>query len=426
MNDSNILPPGVRDKSVRKNMKLMDEHSKLMNEHALETYREYRNRVVGDESDLLRGVSVLRSRSGELPVVVISEDRLMSAKEESAVLKTSFSSKQLNMLHICNSRKLGLENTSFEIRVGNRRGRIIAILLRNMLTKADSLQNKLLLECHDSESKWWTKGCEADTRPTAESIISNLRDANVMHSSGFTKSNVSKIEHVGPLKSDGSGRSVLVYTNKKGISITRPMCTALNRHKWPSKGINSLSHTANKFDPNCELTLVSRVRALYHSIVRRYLCSNDFERHVIDECMTGLDDSLTLSTLKLTCNNQIAVHRDPPTPMPACAFGMTTNIYDENSGEWKKRGKGGQLYLMNGLFSLDYSPTDVVFWDGNLAHGVTSIVRVQEGPQHVRFSALLFSTWRRERGMKKPGKYDGTGKSINKRSRRALYKYVMR
>jgi hypothetical protein len=68
--------------------------------------------------------------------------------------------------------------------------------------------------------------------------------------------------------------------------------------------------------------------------------------------MTRLDDSLTLSTLKLTCNNQIMVHRDPPTPMPAGAFGMTTNISDENSGEWKKGGKGGQLYLMNGLFSL--------------------------------------------------------------------------
>jgi hypothetical protein len=215
MNDNNIPPLGVRDKSVRKNMKLMDEHSELMNERALESYREYRNRVMGDESDLLRGLSVFRSRSGELPVVVISADRLMSAQEESAVLKTSFSSKQLNMLHICNCKKLRLENTSFEIRVGNRHGRIIAIFLRNVLTKTDSLQNKLLLECHDSESKWWTKGCEADTRPTAESIVSNLRDVNVMHSSGFTKSNVSKIQHIGPLKSDGSvGRCLFTPTRK--------------------------------------------------------------------------------------------------------------------------------------------------------------------------------------------------------------------
>lgn len=417
---SPTLPPGIANRKARIKINQMEHHTKRMNESARSAYQAYKDRVGGINSDLLRGLYTVRPANGNLPVVVMAEERLMTAAEESAIIKTVFSNKQLNMLHICNSKKLGLDNESFEIRLGNKSGRIIAIVLRDALTLSESLQSLLLSQCHDSESSWWTNGCEADVRPTGESVIRNLKDPKIMHSSGLNRSNVVKIKHTGPLHDDGSGRPIFVYENKTGETITRPFCAALNRHKWACNGKRSIESAAERVEPGQQLSLLSKVKQLYQSNIQLYLSSKGFNNDMVMDCLSSLDESMTLSTLRLSSRNQLAVHRDPPTPMPACSFGMTIHTYNVRSKCWDRTGKGGQLYLMNGLFNLEYSPRDVVLWDGNMAHGVSTIVRRQSKDEHFRFSALLFSNWRRERGMKRPGNYDGTGTHIRSRSNRVL------
>jgi hypothetical protein len=102
----------------------------------------------------------------------------------------------------------------------------------------------------------------------------------------------------------------------------------------------------------------------------------------------------------------IGVHRDPMALCPACIFGHTTYTLENNT--WSNDNKGGILYILDGLFALDYGPCDIVIMDGNIAHGVTQVQRdnVKRAPTE-RFSAILFCTWNRRKGMCKPGRYTG-------------------
>ena len=67
---------------------------------------------------------------------------------------------------------------------------------------------------------------------------------------------------------------------------------------------------------------------------------------------------------------------------------------------------------MDGLFDISYGPADVVLLDGNILHGITGL-RDHPGkgtasrPELERFSAILFSSFKREGGMWGHGNYDG-------------------
>lgn len=417
MNDSD-LPLNYNNRSVRTHIREMDVHTGMLNSVALSSYLRYRKRVSGAKDDLLNNLKVVRCSELKMPVLVVARDRLMTPEEEASVLKTAFTHRQLNVFHVLNCKKMGLGNESYEVRLDSERGPLIAVVLRDALTDEEAIESKLLLKCHDNVCLGWSKGCEADTRPTSESIIPNLKNFKVMKSSGLTSSNVSMIVRVGPTKKDGSGQPSILYKNKIGDVIKRPFCSVLDRHKWNRKGVNSLEHNVKEMGGVENISIIERVTSIYKAYVPIYLSSRGFDRSEIEDCMSTIDSSVSVSTLKLTDRNSIGVHRDPPTPMPACAFGMTTYEYCEESKSWISRIKGGKLYLINGLIMLDYSPRDVVLFDGNKAHGVTKLVRKQTGGDNWRFSVLLFSRWRREKRMMKPGNYCGMGDSIAKRPRR--------
>ena len=80
--------------------------------------------------------------------------------------------------------------------------------------------------------------------------------------------------------------------------------------------------------------------------------------------------------------------------------------------EWVARGMGGRLFLVDGLFDLSYGPKDVVLLDGNLVHGVTGLRDLPgEGQasrrELERFSAILFSSFKRQGGMMAHGNCKG-------------------
>ena len=73
---------------------------------------------------------------------------------------------------------------------------------------------------------------------------------------------------------------------------------------------------------------------------------------------------------------------------------------------------GGRLFLADGLVDISYGPTDVVLLDGNIPHGITNLRDLPgQGtttrPELRRFSVILFSEFKREKGMRKHGNYDG-------------------
>ena len=107
----------------------------------------------------------------------------------------------------------------------------------------------------------------------------------------------------------------------------------------------------------------------------------------------------------MTNYKPIGVHRDPPSPIFALICGH--GVHKLRDGKVTKTSNGGNLFLADGMFRLDYGPRDVVLMDGNWAHGVSNLRHNSQSESTcTRFSMISFSRWRREK-MKKAGSYTG-------------------
>ena len=102
-----------------------------------------------------------------------------------------------------------------------------------------------------------------------------------------------------------------------------------------------------------------------------------------------------------------------PCPFPALIIGQgTSKLVD---GSWRSCAQGGRLFLADGLVDISYGPTDVVLLDGNIPHGITNLRDLPgqgtaSRPELKRFSAILFSDFKREGHMMKHGNYKGMWK----------------
>ena len=151
-------------------------------------------------------------------------------------------------------------------------------------------------------------------------------------------------------------------------------------------------------------------------------------------------------------SSHLGLHHDPECPLPAfiCGLGLhrwvepptTTSAASttfaaaedepddveseseseaelEVEGQFVRIGRGGRLILADGLFDLEYGPTDAVLMDGNYLHGVTALrdlpgtsaEGLRDGsaarPELQRFSIIRLSTFGKEKGMHKDGSYEG-------------------
>ena len=101
-------------------------------------------------------------------------------------------------------------------------------------------------------------------------------------------------------------------------------------------------------------------------------------------------------------SSQAGPHHDMPCPCPALVCGQ--GMCELRDGQWHPRGVGGRLFVADGLFDISYGPTDVVLLDGNVLHGITSLRDHKGGGQQSRcelerFSVIVFSSFKREKGM---------------------------
>ena len=400
--DSSSLPPRP-DKYIWNQMKdvfrTMDSNTKERVADAEHTYAEYKTSL-GDLKSGLYAMSPLdRSR---LPVLVVRQSCRMDPVCLQRVLKWSPSRKDINAFHIRNPNAFGLGETSFEVRLDHMDGEIIAIKLRNVFSMEQSLQSLQLQNCHDSISWGWNKGCEADPLPTSKAIKCQILNDKCMKSSGFAWTNVKKVIHLGPTSKSGVGCKY-GYINSRGKKIYRSLSVHIDRHKWAKNGSKSISSIHNIDAKSGCMSIVDVAKNIYIDAIPGYLLSRGFERRDVQDCLSGINENMELSTLTLTKSKPIAIHRDPHTPTFALLFGHTT--HDLINDEWIDPRVGGTLFLMDGLLELPYSPRDIVMLDGNFAHGVTT---VQDHGKDIskRFSAILFCKWRREQ-LKKPGNYTG-------------------
>lgn len=377
--------------------KRVQQHRIKCDKAARKELLQYQHSIIGD--------TLRVEYPGDAPyaVVIVDRSRRMDPSSQEKVLKFTPSMKDVKALQCCCAEKLGITG-SFEVRYDSSDGPVVAIVERGALTLEESMDSHQLEECHKSFSLGWNKGSEADPHPTHNNILPQLHDPKAMKSAGFASSNVKKIVHVGPTKKDGSGASKFVYENAKGRTISRNFSPSLPRHTYHSR--KEWERALQKITGKSNIGLLDKVTAKYQALLCRYLHSHGYPQRDIDLCQKSLPNHLKLSTLLLTSNKDIGVHRDPMAPCPACIFGHTTYTLENNT--WSNNNKGGILFILDGLIALDYGPCDIVIMDGNIAHGVTRVQR--DNVKHVpmeRFSAILFCTWKRRKGMCKPGRYSG-------------------
>ena len=372
----------------------MDAHTSVCISEAKEAYSAYK-KSLGDLKMGLYALSPLdRTR---LPVLIVHSSCRMDAASVNKVKKWNPSRKDLNAFHIRNPDAFGLQDTSFEVRLDDMDGPIIAIKIKNAFSFDQSLQSLELQELHRDMSCGWNQGCEADPFPTSKSIKSQLQNEKCMKSSGFASTNVKKVIHLGPLSKSGSGCKY-GYVNASGKKIYRGISSHIDRHKWAKRGSRSIKHLTDN------ISIIDIAKKTYMSHIPGYLASRGYGSLEIQENLEEMNQNLELSTLSITQAKPIAIHRDPHTPTFAMLFGHTTHEVKEE--EWWDRKVGGTLYLIDGLLELKYSPRDIMIIDGNFAHGVTNVINSDRSYLTERFSVIMFCRWRREKA-KYPGKYTG-------------------
>ncbi|KAL9180206.1 hypothetical protein ACHAXT_008176 [Thalassiosira profunda] len=386
------------DNQCRKKMKsLVEEHDKLIREAAVQM-KGYQK---GLGSNHLAGLTVVRP-DGRLPVVVVDRSCRMPPEVVASVLKTTFSEKG-SCLFRRNSQSLGLANSSFELREGDVDGPILAIVLRDVFSMQEARATYAIYDGHKVKSVGWMKGCEADPRPTSSTMAASL-ETHAMDGAGLRSTNVKEVLHIGSTaKNKAAAGCRIKYKNPDGEIKDRPFSSHINRHTWATSGKNTLLNNVAQDSLPLVRGYISKLESEYMKHITPYMLSRGWPLEEID--LEGIRASIEMSTLEVTAAKNIAIHRDPPTPTFAAVSGHGMSEVVDN--KFVRSHKGGNLFLADGMFRLDYSGRDLVLLDGNVAHGVSDIRRGQNGSgEPARFSMITFSRWMRE-AMKMPGKYTG-------------------
>lgn len=347
-------------------------------------------------------------------VVVFKSDSRMQPEEVMQVLKSTMSEHKSNLSHR-SSIGLGIANLSFVIRLDSSKGPIIALVCRNAFSHELALASYAIEIGHNVVSVGWNQGCEASTFPTKESLLGQLNDAKAMKSGGLMATNVRKVLSIGGNSLIKPKVPRILYKNSNGDVISRPLANHIDRHKWADKGKYSMAKTIQTFANN-QASLVDqyfhRVQQMYIKYVPIYLESRGWAKEAVHNSLESIAASLLTTTLKVSNYKQIGIHRDPPTPMFAAVCGHTNYIVKD--GDFVRTSNGGNLFLADGMIRLDYSPRDLILFDGNFAHGISNISNPSGIGQKIeRFSIITFSRWGKEK-MKKAGNYTGFGKYLHK------------
>eukprot|EP00986_Skeletonema_menzelii_P005740 scaffold2132_cov152-Skeletonema_menzelii.AAC.1 len=345
------------------------------------------------------GLTLYRPEN-RLPVIVISTLLQMNSNEGSAVTKICPSDHGLNLDKRC-ARGLGLEpDESFEVRWGDIDGDLILMMFRNVFTPLEARAADLFKQEHATHSKGWNRGCEADLISRENTARRQVNNPDmILKTSGINQNNT--LVSVGP---GGIGKTTGVKicydTGERVVSL--PLCSFISRMKWTPSGDGG--HNYEKFLKRSDIAAskyFAKIKSVYMDHCLAFM-GNEYL-----DCLDSIEASLWMNTNIIDDVDSImSIHHDPSTPTPALAAGTTNYEFDQEKEEWILMNNGGRLFIVEGLFWIDYRPTDVAIFDGNSPHGVSHMRPrgIQKcGPRkYLRFSMILFSIFRRTK-MRKHG-----------------------
>jgi len=368
-----------------------DHNYKELEKRKQAAFRKYiRDNKLNDSTN---GLELRRGEDErKLPVVIISSSLMMDKNLGNKITKICPSDKGLNLDNRC-GKGIGLHpEESFEVRWDD--GTLIAVMLRNVFSKEDAKTSLLFEEEHRTHSKGWNRGCEADLVPRVNKIMYQLNNERPMKSTG-----INPIATILSVKPGGKGNTTCTrafYQHLDGNKTSVPFSSFIDRMKWVPSG--------EKKDSRCRcydefLERVEGGRDYFSKMKTTYLelCTYFMGGDVINEISDDIVKTIRLNTNIIDDKEStMGIHHDIPTPTPAMATGSTNYRFED--GEWTLKQNGGRLFIAEGLFWLDYRPTDCVAFDGNIPHGVSRLRPIHPNnlqPEYRRFSIIMFSVYKR-------------------------------
>ena len=387
--------------------------------HMVETERDYREKIQMARSILASyqskfknadkhlgcSVDIISTKSKQSASIIIEESIRLPNDQVKEILSATMADKGSG-LNDRSSRGLGIRD-DVDVTISWKQGPQAARIIRNCFTEYEAKGGLLLKNIHCQNSKMWIKGCETEPIPIMNKVFSSYNNPTIMKGCGLQQTNVKKVLGVGPSKTAKSLATAcrLEYKSKnRGKKVSRPFGSAIDRHTWKDNTLDK----AVKDSPMIQAYL-SRVKELYKECLPSYMESHGFCDDTVTDSIDDIVNAIVFTTVLVTDNRPLGIHRDPPTPTPAAVCGPSNYIQEAN-GHWKRSHLGGNLFLADGMFRLDYGPHDFVIFDGNIAHSVSGLRHLpgsnEDRTTLERFSVVASSRWNKE-SMKDPGNYTG-------------------
>ena len=301
----------------------------------------------------------LNSHNGMVPVIVIDHKARLSSERLKMVLKGHMSEKGSGLSDRC-CESFGISEQDVNICFGNKNGSIAVQSCRNCFTKEEAKGGVYFKARHRGNFSGWNKGCEAEPRPRASTILGQLKKSKAMKGCGLTASIVKAVTSIGPnINAKRVATAVrFSYQSAKGKQDTRPFGPHLDQATWEGKSLAVLFQAC----PGAKAkAYYNKMKKLYLELTPAHLKSQGYPDDDIITIMTDIEHNLGTSTLFIPSTRQLGIHIDAPIPAPAGVCGPA-NFCLYAKGSWIRKQIGGNLFFADGMFRLDYDyePLDFI------------------------------------------------------------------
>lgn len=348
------------------------------------------------------GIHIKKNPHHGIATITVSAECRMSPSvgQSSAKITVSEAGIVADLLNHRSLQYYGIEDCKkyHTIFIVNDVNEVLVLWLRNRLSLDEARSMEVFYKDYDDNPGCWTMGCEGQNYADFSFICEALTNKNAHAQAGLnSETNVVSVQSLGTNEKTGITNKV-VYTNAEGETISRPLNKPLKRKSHTSESLEQI-HTINPSTARLHETLES----IYKEHLPDFLTSWGVPSNHLDEVTGDILKELGVTANVFDCHSNIGQHQDIPAPSPALLVGTTNYMFDESSGKWVKKHKGGNLYLADGMILLDYKPQDVILMDANILHGITNIKG--GNPKSYRLSLVYFSRYKRPKKMMNYGNY---------------------
>ena len=287
-------------------------------------------------------------------------------------------------------------------------------LLRELKFEESVALNTMLEDDYIQDPSYWCRGCEASIFPEGDPLLHNLKDEVIMQGTGMnddTQTIISMGPPGGP-KESGKTNYITYRNHETGLIIRIPFGMPVPRKvHYDTSVIDELCATEPIFHE-----AFNHLKQVYKDHCPEFFTSRGCEPEHLEEELSLTMEKLKVGVNRETTKAKIGIHCDIPVRSPALVVGRTSYVPDPATKSWTKVGKGGNLFLADGMISLDYHPQDIVLFDGNILHGITQMTGPR--PQDLsRFSIVMFSRHNCSSKIPHYGNYNDSFEAIRKSKR---------